>query len=68
VTYPYASIKNLQDTGEAALKGEHPALQKIIFINCFLFFWAIFAPLGLVPDPDSQHCYNVGSTYLIDDL
>jgi hypothetical protein len=26
-----------------------PALQKMKFMNCFLFFWAIFAPLD--PDP-----------------
>ncbi len=32
---------------------EHPALAKIKFINCFLFFWAIFAILD--PDPDTQH-------------
>jgi hypothetical protein len=33
----------------SALKREHPALQKMKFINCFLFFWAIFALLD--PDP-----------------
>ncbi len=30
---------------------EHPALQKINFINSFLFFWAIFALLDPDPDP-----------------
>jgi hypothetical protein len=33
-------------------KREHPALEKMIFMNCFLFFWVpvIFALLD--PDPD----------------
>ncbi len=30
---------------------EHQALQKMKFINCSLFFWAIFA----LPDTDPQH-------------
>ncbi len=42
----------------SALKKEHPALKKIKFINCFLFFWAIFAILD--PDPDCES----GSTTL----
>jgi hypothetical protein len=28
----------------SALKGEHPALQKMKFINCFLFFSGPFLP------------------------
>ncbi len=43
-TYPEASIKDVQATGEA-LKREYPALQKMKFINCFLIFWALFALL-----------------------
>jgi hypothetical protein len=55
-----------------ALKREHPVLQKMKLINCFLFFWAIFAllkririanpdpdpgtPLNPDTDPDPQHC------------
>jgi hypothetical protein len=34
----------------SALKREHPALQKMKFISCFLFFWASFALLDLNPD------------------
>jgi hypothetical protein len=34
----------------SALKREHPALQKLKFINFFLFLWVIFTPLD--PDPD----------------
>ncbi len=55
----------------SALKREHPALQKMKFINCFLFVWVYFCPLRslriknqdpdadpgipLKPDPD-PHC------------
>jgi hypothetical protein len=39
----------------SALKREHPELQKMKFMNCFLFFWVNFAPL--YPDPDSQHFF-----------
>jgi hypothetical protein len=36
----------------SALKKEHPALQKMKFMNLFLFLWSIFAPLGYAnPDP-----------------
>ncbi len=43
-TYPYASIKDVQATEEpSALKRDHPALQKIKFINCFQFLW-VFLP------------------------
>ncbi len=38
----------------SALKREHPALKKIKFINCFLFFWVIFALLDLDPDQDCE--------------
>ncbi len=36
----------------SALKREHPALQKIKFINFFLFLWIIFALLGSGSNPD----------------
>jgi hypothetical protein len=41
-----------------SVKREHPALQKMKFINCFLLFWVIFCPpeSGSNPDPDPQHC------------
>jgi hypothetical protein len=46
-----ASIKDVQATEKpSALKREHPALQKMKFINCFQFIWAIFALL----DPDTD--------------
>jgi hypothetical protein len=35
-----------------ALKREHPALQKMKFMNFFLYLWVIFALLY----PDPQHC------------
>jgi hypothetical protein len=49
-------------TGEAfSPQREHPALQKMIFINGFLFLWVIFALLGpgtlLNPDLDPQHWF-----------
>jgi hypothetical protein len=48
----------------SALKREHPILQKIKFINFFLFLWVIFALLDPDPvlwtslslDPDLQPC------------
>jgi hypothetical protein len=50
-----------------ALKNEHQALQKMKFINCFIFFWAIFALLD--PDPDCESGYRdsieCGSTTLV---
>ncbi len=36
------------------LKREHPAFQKMKFINCFIFFWAIFA----LWDPDCEFRYG----------
>jgi hypothetical protein len=52
-TYLYASINNVQATGEGVnLQREHPALQKMKFINCCLILWVIFALLDPVPDPD----------------
>jgi hypothetical protein len=37
-TYPHASIKDVQATGEAfSSKKEHPALQNIKFLNFFYF-------------------------------
>jgi hypothetical protein len=59
------SLKDVQATGNpSALKREHPALQKMKFINFILFLWVIFALLdpkdpiesGINPDPDPQHC------------
>jgi hypothetical protein len=44
----------------SALKREHPALQKMKFINFVLCLWVTFALL--VPDPDSES----GSTDLIE--
>ncbi len=55
----------------SALKREHPALQKMKFINFFLFLWVIFALLGpdpgsplnpdpdTAPDPDPQNCFSI---------
>jgi hypothetical protein len=40
----------------SALKREHPALQKMKFINGFLFFWVIFALLD--PNPDCESKFN----------
>ncbi len=46
----------------SAIKREHPALQKMNFINCFLCLWVVFGLLDpnpgtpLNPDPDPQHC------------
>jgi hypothetical protein len=46
----------------SALTREHPALQKLKFINCFLFLWAIFSLLD--PDPDCESGSGYGSTTL----
>ncbi len=40
---------NLQEK-PSALKKEHPAPWKINFVDCFLFYWVIFALL----DPDTD--------------
>jgi hypothetical protein len=40
----------------SALKREHPALQKMKFINFFLCLWVIFALLG--PDGESGSGYR----------
>jgi hypothetical protein len=54
-TYPLASIKDSQSTGEAsALKREHPALQKMKILSFFQFFWVVFALLDPDPDPTAQ--------------
>jgi hypothetical protein len=42
----------------SALKREHSVLQKIKFINCFLFFWAIFALLDPDPYYESESGYG----------
>jgi hypothetical protein len=39
----------------SALKREHLALKKIKFINCFLFFLAIFALFDPDPNTDSMN-------------
>jgi hypothetical protein len=60
-TYRKASIKGVQATGEAfSLKREHPALQKMKFINFFLCLLAIFALLD--PDPDYESAFGYGSS------
>jgi hypothetical protein len=41
--FTYPSKKGAQAT---TLKREHPALKKIKFVNCFLFFWVFFTLLG----------------------
>jgi hypothetical protein len=43
----------------SALKREHPAIQKMKFINFFLCLWVIFALLG--PDPDCESGSGYGS-------
>jgi hypothetical protein len=49
----YAFLKDVQATGEAfSPQKEHPAIQKIKFINLFLIFGVIFGLLH----PDPQHC------------
>jgi hypothetical protein len=69
---PYRTSK-LQEK-PSALKREHPALQKMKFINCFILFWAIYAlldpypecesgsPLNPDPDTDPKH-YFAGTAY-----
>ncbi len=61
----------------SALKREHPALQKMKFINFFLFLWVTFpscirnsnpdpdprTPLN--PDPDSQHYILMEKTFYL---
>jgi hypothetical protein len=42
-------MKDVQATEEAFIPQKHPALQKMKFVNRFLFFWVIFSLL----DPDS---------------
>jgi hypothetical protein len=42
----------------SAFKREHSVLQKIKFINCFLFFWAIFALLDPDPNCESESGYG----------
>jgi hypothetical protein len=44
----------------SALKREHPALQKMKFLNFFLLLWVIFILLDPDPGPDSE--YGSGST------
>ena len=46
----------------SALKREHPALQKMKFMNFFLCLWVIFALLD--PDCESGSGYESGSTTL----
>jgi hypothetical protein len=49
---------NLQEK-PSAIKREHPALQKMKFINYFIFFWLIFALLD--PHPDCKSGSGYGS-------
>jgi hypothetical protein len=46
--YPYASMKDVQATGgPPALKIEHPALQKMEFLNFFFLLFVVpFCPAG----------------------
>jgi hypothetical protein len=49
-TYPWASIKDFQATGETfSTQREHSALQNMNFLNFFLFLWVIFALLDPYP-------------------
>jgi hypothetical protein len=51
-TYPWAFIKDSKlQKKPSGLKREHPALQKMKFINFFIFFGVIFALLDLDRDP-----------------
>jgi hypothetical protein len=43
----------------SALKREHPALQKMTFLNFFLFFWVIFAFL----DPETLSKTSLGTKF-----
>jgi hypothetical protein len=53
-TYPQASIKNVQATGEAlSLQKRTPSPSKQ-FLKFFLFLWVIFALINVDPDPDSE--------------
>jgi hypothetical protein len=47
----------------SALKREHPAIQKINFVNFFLWLGIIFGLLD--PDPDCESGYGSGSTALL---
>jgi hypothetical protein len=59
----------------SAVKKEHPAFQKMKFINFFLCLWIIFAFLDPVPDPETDpgtlvntasvriRIHNTGSTF-----
>jgi hypothetical protein len=52
-TYPKASLKDAQATGEAStLKKEHPAHQNMKIFYFFLFLWVIF--VSPVPDSGTQ--------------
>jgi hypothetical protein len=52
-SYLLASVKDVQATGEAfSPQTRTSSTSKDEIINCFIFFWAIFALL----DPDPQHC------------
>ncbi len=50
--------RSLQPSKE---KIQHAALQKMKFINCFLFFWAIYALLNPDPDPNCESGSGYGS-------
>jgi hypothetical protein len=55
----YLSLGHLKRTSKlkekpSALKGEHLALQKMKFINFFLFLWVILALLDPKPNPNAD--------------
>jgi hypothetical protein len=43
------STKPCSNPDPDSVKREHPALQKMKYINCFLLFWVIFVLLDPVP-------------------
>jgi hypothetical protein len=46
-------LKGRPSYRRSAFRTEHPALQKMKFMNHFLFLWAIFALLDPGPDTDT---------------
>jgi hypothetical protein len=52
------SSKTYSNPDPDSMKREHPALQKMKFINCFLLFWVIFALLDPDPDPERQSGFS----------
>jgi hypothetical protein len=58
----------------SGFKREHPALQKMKFINCFQFFWVTIALLDsepgtpLNPDPVRIRIHNTGKNGIFSKL